>query len=78
MEWIYKYLDSCAAPSGFHSGFRILAFDDDDDDDDDLPWPNKTAKTTDDSLIQWATPLAAELLKRFAYHIDRIKKINFC
>ena len=28
---------------------------------------NKTVKTTDDSLIQWATPLAAELLKRFAH-----------
>jgi hypothetical protein len=36
-ECTQKNVDSDAAPSGFHSGFRILAFDD--DDDDDLSWP---------------------------------------
>ena len=40
MECTQTNFDSGAAPSGFHSGFRILAFDD--DDDDDLPWPHLT------------------------------------
>ena len=41
MECTQTNFDSGAASSGFHNGFRTLAFDDDDDDDDDddLPWP---------------------------------------